>query len=1123
MNICFFWSTFSDRTYLRKTGGSNMKCIRKVLLFSLCISMIGLPIRAEETRDKQRQTLQAEIYTDASYTKRMQTADSITLQGDFEKGTQVYAYPTDVDLPGAKTKAAYDITIMDPDKEPVEPDQPVTVQIHTEKKLNTDVTSVYHVTGSIDEITARSAAHQVTFSADSFSVYAIGEKYARSMVFQMDGESWYHEILTEGEIPTRPATPTKADCHFKGWKNTKTGQLIDETFWNTPTENLTQDEEILFEPVFEKIFHVAYKGDAQASAGIFHTQEYAAGGQLNTAAVPFTPAEGFSLVGWSTKPNAQTPDVQDGMTVTQDLVLYPVLQSGQWITFDVNGGESMNPCFVPSGEKPSQCMKEDPKRTGYTFAGWYTDPSLQHAWTAADQPLTKALKLYAKWIPDDATYQIIYMKQNTSGTGYDYDRSVTRTAKTGTKLTVAAGDPYVLKEDGKTVCSLNQTKTAYFHYVPISVGSQSVKGDGTTVVYVYLDRNVYHITFHLESMAIVKNGITYTSASPYTLTARYGEEIKDRWPAGDDIKNLDGTNTKWVGWNNVNQKSYYSSERRCTLESDMIPNDLANQNDARFTVEGRTSTTSYDVNITYMEGTKEAPIGVINQFVGKSRYKGGYWRPNELAGFTINGGSNSQKTYVKAGESVTFYFTRNIYTVDCYNAAGTKVERSVQVPYDKLVKNYLPSDLKAPNKGYQFGGWYTTPTFEEASRWNDNNKMPAANIRLYPKWIAPVHTVQFDLNGGHAPDDQADYTAQLVVDKQQAVRPADPVREDSRFIGWYQENGSPFHFSAPITASITLQAKWIPLHSTHVHYDSNGGSKASWTSAKAYTVGAQAEAEEMRSDCHPPEGKNRFLYWNTKKDGSGASYYAHDLFTVDQEDMTLYAIWADQRHAQLTFDANGGTYPDQKATRTVQFSDADGHTGSIPNDEFTITSTYVPTRPGYRFIGWTKIRSGDGTEYRVGDKVRVSGDAVLYAQWQKLHTLTIVNQVEGTYDDDSLFHFDVTLTDAQGKPLSGTWQGKTADKNGTVSFSLKKDQSFCFDELPDQADYRIEETGPQGYQTTVEGDPEAGTLKEKDDFKVIYRHRFQVVETGIRKNIHGLLMCVGLLLCGLWYRRKFIR
>ena len=69
---------------------------------------------------------------------------------------------------------------------------------------------------------------------------------------------------------------------------------------------------------------------------------------------------------------------------------------------------------------------------------------------------------------------------------------------------------------------------------------------------------------------------------------------------------------------------------------------------------------------------------------------------------------------------------------------------------------------------------------------------------------AAIYTVKFNSNGGSAVADQS------VNSGNKAAKPANPVKAGSAFAGWYSNTAltSAYNFDNPVTANITLYAKW---------------------------------------------------------------------------------------------------------------------------------------------------------------------------------------------------------------------------------------------------------------------------------------------------------------------------
>lgn len=120
---------------------------------------------------------------------------------------------------------------------------------------------------------------------------------------------------------------------------------------------------------------------------------------------------GKELVGWSTEPNAEQPMTElviDGADVT----LYPVVKDAHWITYDSQGGSSVEPSYVEVG-KVTEMPEEAPVRKGYEFDGWYTEAVCTASFTFGE-PLSEDITLYAKWKPANTSYTVIFWKQQVT-------------------------------------------------------------------------------------------------------------------------------------------------------------------------------------------------------------------------------------------------------------------------------------------------------------------------------------------------------------------------------------------------------------------------------------------------------------------------------------------------------------------------------------------------------------------------------------------------------------------------------------------------------------------------------------------------------------------------------------
>ncbi len=100
---------------------------------------------------------------------------------------------------------------------------------------------------------------------------------------------------------------------------------------------------------------------------------------------------GIVFPGKGTYTVTQTVSNTVGSYVSQ---LRIVIMGTPEVTFDSNGGSEVPMQVVKVGNKVVQ--PNNPVREGFSFAGWYKEPSLLNRYSF-DQPVSKHMTLYAKW------------------------------------------------------------------------------------------------------------------------------------------------------------------------------------------------------------------------------------------------------------------------------------------------------------------------------------------------------------------------------------------------------------------------------------------------------------------------------------------------------------------------------------------------------------------------------------------------------------------------------------------------------------------------------------------------------------------------------------------------------
>ena len=205
---------------------------------------------------------------------------------------------------------------------------------------------------------------------------------------------------------------------------------------------------------------------------------------------------------------------QDNVIITGDMTLYPSVEGGHWLIFNdndpvwdvnkeqyVSGGASFTP---PAFYLDKETVEPDaPSWTGYRFDGWYTTPDCNDGEEFSfGNELSTNTTVYAKWIPSESQYRVIYWKQRPtddydaadSEKTYDYagSRLVNSNVVTGQVVDLEQRDTRVYGANGTS----GEADQGYFTYNPNKTDqSVVVKADGSSVINVYYDRQVITINF----------------------------------------------------------------------------------------------------------------------------------------------------------------------------------------------------------------------------------------------------------------------------------------------------------------------------------------------------------------------------------------------------------------------------------------------------------------------------------------------------------------------------------------------------------------------------------------------------------------------------------------------------
>lgn len=270
------------------------------------------------------------------------------------------------------------------------------------------------------------------------------------------------------------------------------------------------------------------------------------------------------------------------------------------------------------------------------------------------------------------------------------------------------------------------------------------------------------------------------------------------------------------------------------------------------------------------------------------------------------------ETVIPAQENKTYVAVWKSPTPQKYNiifdANGGKFNDGTTTKSQSVEEGNKPTVPESPTRdGYVFKGWDSEISLVTG------NKTYTAVWEKVPK----KYEITFDADGGKFSDGSTSKVVTAIEgEKPQTIE--NPIREGYIFKGW-----SPEIVSA--TKNTTYTAIWEKEKEIYtVTFDANGGS---------FEDGSKKQEQKVEEGTKPTEPKAptkkgyRFIGWD-------------QTITEAVENVTYKAVWEAVKTYEITFDANGGKFENQKDTLTVNVEE---------NQKPTVN---IPTKKGYVFQGW---------------------------------------------------------------------------------------------------------------------------------------------------------------------------
>ncbi|MCQ2396896.1 MAG: InlB B-repeat-containing protein, partial [Lentisphaeria bacterium] len=317
-----------------------------------------------------------------------------------------------------------------------------------------------------------------------------------------------------------------------------------------------------------------------------------------------------------------------------------------------------------------------------------------------------------------------------------------------------------------------------------------VKADGSSVLNVYYDRKMFTIT-----MKYNKSGSTTYGSTEY-ITEKWGKLIADQWNAISEHAN----NARWVkttsgtSWTSLLQVmpsqdiTYYMNDT-----SGVVSN-------LYYDVQSLDNPDEYEQRLqTWVKKPSTSPPTMTDD------------EKITIEGFTYLSGWKSGAQWANAH----LKYARNSYDLILNN--GKENVKTISVKFEKTLLDiseftaYTPTRPDTVPAAYNCDGWALSPDASEAVDLTGMT-MPAANLILYARWVAP----EYNVLAYTTDDESSSYFEGVTIYGNKIQGLTTPTKEGHEFIGWFYTDGDGVeHAFDPdtmyVTENLHLHAKWRNL------------------------------------------------------------------------------------------------------------------------------------------------------------------------------------------------------------------------------------------------------------------------------------------------------------------------
>ena len=894
--------------------------------------------------------------------------------------------------------------------------------------------------------------------------------------------------------------------------------------FDTPIEVKGNDKKIInVYPVFKNQVVITYYIAGSTNDRVYMTDTISDASSYKLPVDPTIYDANKYFVNWSTSKDGKSgvydeeslkKDIAAGKT---DIKLYAITEFKHKATFITGEGASFQDQILASEDSKLDKMPDVPTRTGYEFSHW----SLAEDGDPVDLNtliLDKDITVYAVWKPVVVDYKFKVMVQNINDDGYTFHEIISARGLNGEKTSlpfkgsenpdpkVAPTGPIVkdikklTEKDGRFNDGYNSkdkngqmdhkyTNPQTLDYLGFHLNEEKTKqafetiaADGSTVVPVYMDRNVHTIWVYKNA-----SGTSYYQANWVNATdengnihvdLRYGQS-SDQWfyqlnkdyiyykdksigsfytkapVMGDKDVYMyrvyakgQGFQLRFVEWDpskfNAQINSGSLDQLKATLGTMKEIGDRVKFENTEHYV------TYYGRNYRVFEPSDGMRASKTNTWVDETDHvddikgfqpKTGDMSADGLQSVNVNnpafrdymftpkgyGGyfNYTGTKYIDNGSYVGFlFYERKTYNIIYYS--GNKKLASNPYKYEADTSdfglNYKIGETTNPDNPNQvFMGWYEDSTFSVEHKHEDGAKMPAHDITVYAKWDSRQYEVTFHTN-------QDDY-------KKDIEKITEIPEDDTLYDGKYKDaKVSEENFPQPVK----------------------------------------------------PKDATEFLGWY-EKNKNGRFVKANLHKPIKNNNTHLYAKWK-YDYLELKYDLN------LPATDKVEGKAPTDSNSYIKDAKAQATDVgNVKVNGGKKvFVGWSETKDGSSGLILPSETVLMDKNKTLYAQWKEIPDLPTTKVTYDANGGEGAQHvveeiitndFHKVLGNGEGEKINYTregyvFKGWNRDKNATKA-EFQKDDEVTVTSLDESTNNYIYAIWAPIINYTTDGN---GQVKEGENF-----------------------------------------